>query len=280
MRIDWQLLRFPFDDARWQNKALIGVLLSIGSMLLFPFSLVLALPLCGYGLRLMRRVIQGSEPSLPEWDNWGDLFTDGLKAWVVGFVYTLPILIMTCCLYGSFFVMIPLMAAADGGPEKAMALFGSMMLFYIVMFVGIALIILVAVPTLYFLTVALTRLATTGSLNSAFELGEVVRLGRKGFPNFALAFIGLYGTLGILYTAMIAIIYSIILSCLTPILMGVMMFYFTVLGGALFGKAYSHTVLTPALVEGALTPLPVATSPLEEKPKKPRAAPKKKKDAE
>jgi hypothetical protein len=215
---------------------------------------------------------------MPEWDNWGDLFTDGIKAWVVGFVYGLPMMVVVCCFYGSFFAMIPLMAAADDASEMVMAFVGSMMLFYVLIFVLIAVMFVVMIPTIYFATVALTRLAATSSLGSAFEFGEVIRLGRKGFPNYMLAFVGVYGVLGIVSIGMMAVMYSIVLSCLYPVLMGLMMFYGAVLSGAIFGKAYFHTGLTPALAEGRLTPAPAATSPLVEKPKKPRAAPKKKEE--
>lgn len=280
MKIDWQLLRFPFDDPKWQNKALIGVLLGIGSILLFPISLVLALPLSGYSLRLMRQVIKGDEPSMPEWDDWSELFTDGIKAWVVGFVYSLPMMIVTCCFYGSFFAIIPLIASAEDSPRMALAFAGGMVIFYILIFMLMAFMFALVVITTYFASVALTRLAATGSLGSAFEIGEVIRLGRKGFTNYLLAFVGLYGMLGILYLLVMAITYTIVLSCLAPILMGAMMLYGMVLSGALLGKAYFHTELTPTPIEGKLTPAPAETATLAEKPKKPRAAPKKKKEAE
>lgn len=275
MKIDWQLLHFPFDDPHWQNKVVIGVLLGIGSILLFPISLLLALPLSGYTLRLMRSVIQGSEPSMPEWDNWNELFTDGIKAWVVGFVYGLPMLVITCCFYGSFFAIIPFMASAESGPRLALIFAGSMVLFYVLIFVLMAVMFVVMIPTVYFAMVALTRLAATGSLNNAFEFREVMQLGRRGFPNYLLAFVGVYGVVGILSLAMVAVIYSIVLSCLYPVLMGALIFYGAVLGGAVFGKAYFHTALTPALAEGKLIPAPAATSPLVEKPRKPRTTLKK-----
>lgn len=276
MKIDWQLLRFPFDDPRWQNKALVGILLGIGSMFLFPISLLIALPVSGYSLRLMRRVIQGSDPSLPEWDDWNDLFSGGVKAWAVGFVYSLPMLVLMCCMYGSFFLVIPFAAFADSSPRMAVAAFGGMMLVYAIAFFLVALMMLVMIPTIYFAMVALTRLAATGSLNSAFQFREVIQLGRKGLPNYLLATVGLCGVLAILYIIVMAISYTIVLLCLLPVLAGAMVFYGSVLSGALFGKAYFHTELSPAAAESRLTPPPVATSPLVEKPRKPRAAPKKK----
>jgi len=303
MQINWQLLRFPFDDPKWQGKALIGGLLAIGSMFLFPISLVLALPLSGYSLRLMRQTIQGKDPSMPEWDDWGDLFSGGIKAWVVGFVYGLPMLVITCCFYGSFLLMIPVMAAADSDTEMVLAVAGGMMLFYILIFVLMAVMFVVMIPTVYFASVALTRLAATGSLNSAFQFGEVIRLGRRGFPNYLLAFVGLYGIVGILGIAMMAVAYSIVLSCLYPIAMGAVTFYGAVLGGAMLGKAYYHTnqaepspdkpkkaspksKSVPASVKDSHTPSSAPTAPLKEKsekpegPKKPRKKKATKKDDE
>jgi hypothetical protein len=276
MKIDWQTLRFPFDDSRWQAKALIGGLLGIGSMFFPPFSLVLALPLSGYSLRLMRLVIQGKEPVLPEWDDWGELFTDGIKAWVVGLVYSLPMLVIICCSFGCFFSIFPLMAAAGDTRRMALAFAGSMVLYEMLIFVVVAVIFWIMIPTLYYEMVALTRLAATGSLNSAFEFREVFQLGRKGFRNYLLAFIGLYGILGIIYMITMAVSYTIVLSCLFPVLIGAMTIYGVVLCGELFGKAYFYTNLDGEPMEGKLTPIPSATSPLIEKTGKPRATSKKK----
>jgi hypothetical protein len=244
----------------------------------------------------MRQTIQGKEPSMPEWDDWGELFTGGIKAWVVGFVYSLPMLVIMCCFYGSFFLMIPLMATAEDRAAMILAVAGGMVLFYILIFVLMAVMFAVMIPTAYFATVALTRLAATDSLNSAFQFGEVIRLGRRGFPNYLLAFVGLYGILGILSIAMMAVAYSIVLSCLYPIMMGAVIFYSAVLSGAMLGKAYYHTnqaepspdtpkkdspksKSVPASASDSHTPSPAPTTPLKEKsekPKKPKKPRKKK----
>jgi hypothetical protein len=69
------------------------------------FSWVILIPLlvafvlvCGYSVEITRRVIRGNAEELPEWDNWGGLFTDGLKVWVIGIVYALPMIIVGICL--------------------------------------------------------------------------------------------------------------------------------------------------------------------------------------
>ena len=47
----------------------------------------------GYGIRVMRGVAAGNE-TLPEWTDWGELFTTGLLLWVAAIVYSIPSIIL------------------------------------------------------------------------------------------------------------------------------------------------------------------------------------------
>jgi hypothetical protein len=93
---------FVFEDENW----IVKILLAAAILLLgVVFSWVLAIPLIvamlfvsGYSVEITRRVIQGHPDELPEWDNWGALFGDGVKVWVIGIVYALPILVVSICL--------------------------------------------------------------------------------------------------------------------------------------------------------------------------------------
>lgn len=78
----------PFRDARWITKILIGAV-----MVIIPIFGWFCL--AGYGLRIMRRVVDGADTSLPDWTDFGQLFVDGIKAWIVAIIWSLPTIILS-----------------------------------------------------------------------------------------------------------------------------------------------------------------------------------------
>ena len=64
---------FVFDDERWITKVLIGSVL-----LFFSFLIVPVFFFAGYMIQIVRTVMDGLEDPLPEWEEWGRLFKDGL----------------------------------------------------------------------------------------------------------------------------------------------------------------------------------------------------------
>lgn len=70
---------YPSSD--WKKVLIMG-LLAIISFLIVPIFLFM-----GYGFRALKSSMAGSE-ELPDFDEWGEMFIDGLKVFVVGFVYT------------------------------------------------------------------------------------------------------------------------------------------------------------------------------------------------
>ena len=93
MNINMELFRFPLDDPRWKNKAVIGGLLVLLGSFIYP----LFLPVYGYAVRIMRQTIEGRQASLPEWDDWGELWLDGLRYFAVILGYLLPVFIIYGC---------------------------------------------------------------------------------------------------------------------------------------------------------------------------------------
>jgi hypothetical protein len=93
---------FVFEDKDWVVKILIAAAILLGGILFFwllliPLILAIAL-VAGYAVEITRRVIKGHPQPLPEWDNWGALLADGLKAIVIAIVYALPFVIISACL--------------------------------------------------------------------------------------------------------------------------------------------------------------------------------------
>lgn len=85
---------FIFDDEDWIKKLLIGAV-----VLLIP---ILSFAGFGYVLQLTKNVRDGEEKPLPEWDNLGEYFIEGLKLFVGLFLYFIPMFIVICGLLGSF----------------------------------------------------------------------------------------------------------------------------------------------------------------------------------
>jgi hypothetical protein len=79
---------FIFQDPSWFKKVLILAVL-------FFIPIFGWLIIGGYLLRLVRNVINGVHQPLPEWDNWGGDLAGGLKVLVVGFIWGIPIWIIT-----------------------------------------------------------------------------------------------------------------------------------------------------------------------------------------
>ncbi len=142
---------FVTQDEEWIKKIAIGAVL----VLVSPFTLGISLiPLVGWGLEISRRVIRGTEPTLPDWSDFGQLFTDGIKLIVGALIWSLPLIILSIC--GS---IIGVVVAEQGGGDD---------------FAGIlsALVSCVSVP--YGLLVALLLPSLVGQLADHGEFGRAI----------------------------------------------------------------------------------------------------------
>ena len=74
-----EALKFPFKEDDWVGKAVIGSILSLGSLLIIPAPM-----LAGYLMRVFR------EDSMPEFSNYLDMYIEGLKAFLVIALYMIP----------------------------------------------------------------------------------------------------------------------------------------------------------------------------------------------
>ena len=164
-----QALRFFFQDPNWVQKLLIGSLFTILSMFLVGGIFV-----AGYASRLVRRTARGEPYPLPEWDDLGGMFVEGLTAIGAYLLYLLPAVV------GAGAVLIPVfvMAARDSEPSPAFLL-------VLVPLVLLATIVFFAV-LLYF-PAAFTRLAVAERFGAAFELEANWAFLKRNFSNYFLA---------------------------------------------------------------------------------------------
>lgn len=157
---------YVFDDPDWLKKVALG-----GLLLLVP---VLGwLVVAGYGMRLIRRSYVGDDRTLPQWDDFGGDAVRGLKAVLVLFVWSIPLWVVQFAL---FCLIFPFALLGEMESVRFSALFG---LFAGLGAVGISLFATV-LQFLYLLVLPLFlgRVATTGRIESAFDLGAIAREAR------------------------------------------------------------------------------------------------------
>ena len=75
-----------FEDKQWVSKLGIGAVIFIVPILNFALS--------GFLIGIIRNVMNDSEEILPNWDDLGKKFTDGLILFAAGLIYALPLIII------------------------------------------------------------------------------------------------------------------------------------------------------------------------------------------
>jgi len=113
-----EAIRYPWKgEDNLKNVAIGGVLTLLGVFLL-PMFFVL-----GYGLEVIRRVSDGDVAEPPAWEDWGTLFVDGLKVFVITVVYSLiPAAIFAFAVFSWF---VPVVVSNGSEPSGGLAASGS-----------------------------------------------------------------------------------------------------------------------------------------------------------
>lgn len=160
---------FTFEDQNWIVKILIGGLAVLFSFLLIPIPLI-----TGYQLAVIRNTANGADLPLPEWDNIGKYFSDGIQVIIGGIVYYLPVIVLSCLVFG----LTALAADSRGNVEGALGV--------VVTCLNCILSILSLALGLI-LPAAILRFAATGRLAAMFEFGEVWNFIRNNLGNYIVA---------------------------------------------------------------------------------------------
>lgn len=142
-------------------------------------AIILALPLLGYTVRIYR----GESPA-PEVNNWGELFSDGLKLFVILLIYAIPVIIVGVVVLGSALWTIFLsMTQTMADPNAMMGLIGAVIF-------GILILAIVAFIIWLIEATAVVRFSRTNSIGEAFNFGEIFsRMGKIGVGSYIVALI-------------------------------------------------------------------------------------------
>jgi hypothetical protein len=150
-------IRYPSTD--WKKVIILGVLM-IASVVIIPIFLVM-----GYGFRALKASIAGFD-ELPEFDEWGEMFVDGLKVFVVQIAYMIvPLIIIFAGTFGSLAMISPTGAITD--PTAFTGLLGGTVI------IGVILAIILGLIE----TIAIAHMAYNDSeLGAAFRFGEILNV--------------------------------------------------------------------------------------------------------
>lgn len=145
-------------------------------LLLIIATIILTIPLMGY----IMNVYRGTKPA-PEVEDWGKLFVDGILLFIVGIIYSIPIIILEFLTIGATFATT--MVSMGNNPTAMMTgLAGA----------GILAVILIIVTIIIALIspIGIIRFARTGQFGEAFNFGEILATIKKiGWLSYILALI-------------------------------------------------------------------------------------------
>jgi hypothetical protein len=174
-----RMFSFVFQDPDWVKKVLIG-----GAFVLASSLIVGAFFVAGYLVRLFRRVVDGVALPLPEWDDLGGIFRDGLK--IVGsyLVIALGIGLVFGAFFGVFMVVVVGASSAGREASDAMAPFLGLA---IMGFYGLVFAISIALGI--YLPAAFVRVILKDRWTEVFAFGANLAFIKANLANYALTLV-------------------------------------------------------------------------------------------
>ena len=159
-------------------------------VMLIIATILIGLPLAGYCLKVLR----GEKPA-PEVNDWGTLFIDGIKIFIIMLIYMIPAMIVLFVVVG-----VSALGAMRGNPTAAMAAIGGML-------IGLLLFAVIALITAIFAIIGAVRFARTGNMGEAFNFSEILgTIGKIGWLPYIIALVVL-----VVVQIIIGIVVSIIM---------------------------------------------------------------------
>jgi hypothetical protein len=144
----------------------------LGSIFIIP-----AIFLYGYLAKLARNVIAGEAHPLPEWDDLGEYFSEGLRMFGVAMVYALPFIVLMCL----FIVPSIIAEAADSDAMRNIGGGMAACVWCILFPLGLAMAL--------WLPGALMFAAVERRFGAAFEFAQIAAFIKANIGNYLLAFV-------------------------------------------------------------------------------------------
>ncbi|MFO3797025.1 MAG: DUF4013 domain-containing protein [Anaerolineales bacterium] len=198
-------ITYVFEDRRWPTK--IGIAAVIALVPILNFSIT------GYAVEVIRRLMRRESEALPEWDNLEQYFMDGLRLWVVGIVYSLPLLLLICLLLFPIIFKL-LLGTSNEDMQNFLSGFGLLAL------VCGGLIMFFYSLFLSFLSPAImSRYASYGSISACLRIGEIWQMVAQDVGGYITLWLGILAlTLGGAIVFGVAAVVANILPCIGQVL--------------------------------------------------------------
>ena len=167
---------YPFEDKQWLTKLGLGAVISLVPILNFAMT--------GYMIQIVRNLMDGELEPLPNWDDLGKKFMDGLMLVLAGLVYALPVIVLSCLPLS--IITIPAIIASGNSDMQDIAntisgAGGVLLAGMTCLFVVYGLVLSVIFPAIY------VNYAKEGTFASCFKLREVFNLIGKNAGAFFTA---------------------------------------------------------------------------------------------
>jgi hypothetical protein len=229
------LFSFPFRGPNWKQKLMLG---SVMTFLSLPLLWIPAVFTAGYIARILRQGLNNQELHLPEWDDWSQLFYDGLRITAASLVFFLPLIVIFMASY-AVLMLSPFLAfsMSDAGVQPNFAptfalitTFASSMGMLLVM--PLSLIISMLLP------VAITHMIACDSFSAAFDLRRWWPVLRHNLGEFFLITAITFGISLFFSMALQVLVWTIVFCWLLPAVSGAFGFVLGVIANAMYARAY------------------------------------------
>lgn len=147
-------------------------------------TIVTIIPIVNFiSLGYMMEIYRSTKPA-PELEDWGTLFMDGLKLFIVTLIYMIPVIVIIA-VFGGIGVL-GMAASGNGDSALAAGAIASLM-------GGIFLALIVALLISIIAAVGVIRFTRTGSISEAFNFSAILEtIGRIGWVDYIIALVILF----------------------------------------------------------------------------------------
>jgi hypothetical protein len=167
---------YPFEDKQWVSKMGLGAVISLVPILNFAMT--------GYMIQIVRNLMNDVVEPLPNWDDLGKKFMDGLMLVLAGLVYALPIIVLSCLPLSVMTIPAIIASGNSDFQDVANTITGAGGVLFAAMsclFVIYGLVLSVIFPAIY------VNYAKEGTFASCFQLREIFNIIGKNAAAFFTA---------------------------------------------------------------------------------------------